>query len=156
MELLHAFRLHEEQKKKSRATKRRATMGAYIRYHSRAAPIVKLGGLSLTSSPQHGGSSQERKVTDLRYCTRNLITFSDPRIVPPFLQKHQTKPVPHEKSYCPVTRQPAKYIDPLTLTPYASCKAFKMIRDSFSAYEDMRQEGGESGGKKGRKKGTDD
>lgn len=55
LELLHAFRLHEEHKKKTRATKRRATMGAYVRYHSIAAPIVKLGGLT-AASPQHGGA----------------------------------------------------------------------------------------------------
>ena len=161
LELLHAFRLHEEQKKKTRATKRRATMGAYIRHHSIAAPIVKLGGLS-SNSPQHGLSGSDHKVTALRYCTRNFVTFSDPRIVPPFLQKHSTRISPAEKLYCPVTRLPAKYMDPLTGTPYATSKAFKAIRDSFASYEELRQEqhqggaSGDGGSKRTRKKATED
>ena len=159
LELLHAFRLHEEQRKKSRATKRRATMGAYIRYHSIAAPIVKLGGLT-ASSPQHGSHpGTDHKVTNLRYCTRNFVTFSDPRIVPQCLQKSTNKVNIPEKLYCPVTRLPAKYIDPLTGTPYASSKAFKMIRDSFAAYEEVRHDQGtgsaDSGSKRNRKKAND-
>jgi len=161
LELLHAFRLHEEQKKKTRATKRRNTMGAYIRYHSIAAPIVKLGGLS-ANSPQHGITGSDHKVTALRYCTRNFVTFSDPRIVPHFLQKHHPKIQPAEKLYCPVTRLPAKYMDPLTGTPYATCKAFKTIRDSFAVYEEMRQgehqgsSSGDGSAKRTRKKATED
>ena len=159
LELLHAFRLHEEQKKKSRATKRRSTMGAYIRYHSIAAPIVKLGGLS-ASSPQHNlQSSSDHKVAALRYCTRNFVTFSDPRIVPDFLQRGAQKVHAPEKVYCPVTRLPAKYTDPLTGTPYATSKAYKMIRDSFAAYEEVRHDqgvtSGDSASKRNRKKVMD-
>ena len=157
LELLDAFRRREEQKKKRKATKR-SHMGAYIRYHSIAAPIVKLG-MGTSSSPQHGGIT-DHKVTALRYCTRNFITFSDPRIVPSFLQRGNKSSAP-EKLYCPVTRLPAKYMDPLTLTPYATTKAYKMIRESFAAYEELRRQelqgAGDAGvGKRSRKKATED
>jgi len=146
--LLDAFRRKEEDKKKTKATKR-LQLGPFIRYHSMATPVtvLKVGGIQ--NSPQNS----EHKITT-RYCTRNFISFSDYRTMPSCLQR--SKPIsPPDKLYCPVTRLPAKYTDPITQTPYATAKAFKTIRESYAAYEDMRQDEPVQG-KRSRKKATEE
>ena len=46
-----------------------------------------------------------------------------------FPEKRSKPPV---KQFCPVTRLPAKYFDPITHTPYATLQAFKIIREAYA------------------------
>ncbi|KAF8562781.1 hypothetical protein P879_11972 [Paragonimus westermani] len=73
-------------------------------------------------------------------CCRNLITFADsnclrkafPRTATPL--PDPTCPVPNpphprrRMQICPISGLPARYLDPLTLTPYANLAAFRVLR----------------------------
>ena len=37
-----------------------------------------------------------------------------------------------ERKYCPITGMLAKYFDPVTQTPYANLRAFKIIRETMN------------------------
>lgn len=62
-------------------------------------------------------------------CERTFITFTDEKVFRDcFPHKRPKAPI---RQYCPVTRLPAKYFDPVTRTPYSTAKAFKLIRDAY-------------------------
>lgn len=63
-------------------------------------------------------------------CERTFITFTDERIVKDCFTQRKHKPPVHQ--FCPVTRLPAKYFDPVTQTPYATLQAFKIIREAYA------------------------
>jgi len=62
--------------------------------------------------------------------SRNFLIFTDTSKYPSeyFPSVRLQKP---KRRLCPVTRLPAKYIDPLTRTPYATPFAFKVIRTRY-------------------------
>ena len=62
--------------------------------------------------------------------SRNFLIFTDTSKYPSeyFPSVRPQKP---KRRLCPVTRLPAKYIDPLTRTPYATPFAFKVIRTRY-------------------------
>ena len=65
-------------------------------------------------------------------CSRTFITFTDEKIFKTtFFRKREKVP---GKQYCPVTKLPAKYFDPVTATPYANAQAFKIIRDAYQQH----------------------
>ncbi len=82
------------------------------------------GSLSLEgqSSPQAQQSLKQ---------SRNFLIFTDTNKYPseyfPGVRPLKSK----QRRLCPVTRLPAKYIDPLTRTPYATPFAFKVIRTRY-------------------------
>jgi len=81
---------------------------------------------------------EERAVTDSKEnCERTFITFTDERIVKDYFTQKRHKPPVHQ--FCPVTRLPAKYFDPITHTPYASLQAFKIIREAYA--QQLQNEG---------------
>lgn len=59
--------------------------------------------------------------------SRNFMIFTDTNNFPSayFPRAKRTRP---RRKLCPVTGLPAKYVDPLTCTPYATPYAFKVIR----------------------------
>lgn len=63
-------------------------------------------------------------------CSRTFITFTDDKVFQEVFP--QTKKKPPQKLTCPVTRLPAKYFDPVTMTPYATAQAFKFIREAYA------------------------
>ena len=63
-------------------------------------------------------------------CERTFITFTDERIVKNYFPERKHKPP--LRQFCPVTRLPAKYFDPITNTPYATLQAFKIIREAYA------------------------
>ena len=63
------------------------------------------------------------------YCSRTFITFTEePTFHEVFKYSKVKAPI---KQYCPVTRLPAKYFDPITKTPYANAQAFRLIREAY-------------------------
>ena len=64
-----------------------------------------------------------------KYC-RNFLIFTDTLNYPSafFPSKKPRKP---RKRFCPVTGLPAKYMDPLTGTPYTTSHAFRIIRNRY-------------------------
>lgn len=61
--------------------------------------------------------------------SRNFMIFTDTNRFPSaYFPPRATKPTRPRRKLCPVTGLPAKYIDPLTHTPYATPFAFKVIR----------------------------
>jgi len=71
-------------------------------------------------------------------CSRTFITFSDEVVYRQYFpSRRKLRSV--SKSTCPVSGLPAKYFDPVTRIPYASTKAFKVIRQSFHKDTDLDQ-----------------
>lgn len=61
--------------------------------------------------------------------SRNFMVFTDTNNFPSaYFPPAPTRPPRPRRRFCPVTGLPAKYIDPLTRTPYATPFAFKVIR----------------------------
>ena len=68
-------------------------------------------------------------------CSRTFITFTEESTFNEhFPQKRISAPV---RQYCAVTRQPAKYMDPVTRLPYSSVASFKALRKTYENYETM-------------------
>ncbi|KAL5016487.1 hypothetical protein ScPMuIL_006076 [Solemya velum] len=124
----------ELEKKKSRIQKQ-VYKGPLLRYHSLTMPLIEElpGELEINVD---GDSNESNKRSDDRVsptgerCSRTFITFTDERIFRDCFPQKKLKPT--VKQYCPVTRQPAKYFDPITQTPYATIKAFKYIRKAYA------------------------
>ncbi|XP_041355699.1 vacuolar protein sorting-associated protein 72 homolog [Gigantopelta aegis] len=130
---LEDFRKLELEKKKTRVTKQ-VYRGPVIRYHSVTMPVVE----ELYAEPEinvEGESSVElpRKCEEVKCvtkCSRTFITFTDDAIYQDLFAKKREKYAP--KQICPITRQPAKYFDPITQTPYATLHAFRCIRVAYA------------------------
>ena len=72
------------------------------------------------------------------YC-RNFLIFTDTKNFPSEFFP-TSKPQRPRKRFCPFTGLPAKYIDPLTGTPYATSQAFKIIRNRYVSEGEQRCE----------------
>lgn len=70
-------------------------------------------------------------------CSRTFITFTDDRTFKEYFP--QKKPKLSQKQYCPVTKLPAKYFDPITQTPYATAGAFRLIREAYAQQQAERK-----------------
>nr|CAD7606117.1 unnamed protein product [Timema genevievae] len=68
---------------------------------------------------------------------KTFITFSDETLYKSTFPKIQ--PVIPERKVCPITKMPARYIDPVTQLPYASMQAFKIFRQAY--YHQLEQRG---------------
>lgn len=66
---------------------------------------------------------------------RNFLVFTDTARFPSayFPPCSSSRPQKRRRRFCPVTGLPAKYIDPLTHTPYATPFAFKVIRLRYAS-----------------------
>ncbi|KAL3869240.1 hypothetical protein ACJMK2_041947 [Sinanodonta woodiana] len=124
----------ELEKKKARVQKS-AYRGSMIRYHSTTMPLIEdittemeinVEGDGEQSKKEEPANSKEN--TDK--CSRTFIIFTDERTFKDYFPKKKIKPP--NKQYCPVTRLPAKYFDPVTNTPYATIQAFKLIREAYA------------------------
>ena len=78
--------------------------------------------------------SEDSNQTSSEKCSRTFVTFTDERVY----KKHfpQKRPRMSMKQYCPVTKLPAKYFDPITQTPYATLAAFKVLREAYAQQEE--------------------
>ena len=64
-------------------------------------------------------------------CERTLITFTNRQHFRRVFAPYRNPPAAVEKKICPVTKLPAKYMDPLTKTPYRDAAAFRKIREVY-------------------------
>lgn len=66
-------------------------------------------------------------------CSRTFITFSDDATFEEWFPQVRPPKVP-VREVCPVTHRPALYRDPVTDIPYATARAFKIIREAYKKY----------------------
>lgn len=124
---LEAFTRLEAERMKVKERKT-VLQGPLVRFHSVSMPLIKTLSGSSTESESGTDISEKETQSQEKYC-RNFLVFTDTKSFPScFPSKKQTRP---KRLFCPITGLPAKYIDPLTNTPYATPQAFKIIRNRF-------------------------
>ncbi|XP_074661626.1 vacuolar protein sorting-associated protein 72 homolog isoform X2 [Tubulanus polymorphus] len=152
MKSLEEYTRLELEKKRSRVTKQ-VYRGPVIRYNSTTMPLIEqlpsnepeinVDALSptepikeipfsteqTTEQTQPGQTEKTKLPPTTAKCSRTFITFTDDKTFAEVFHHKKSRPPPRQ--YCPVTRLPAKYFDPITLTPYATAQAFKAIRDTY-------------------------
>ena len=139
-----------EQEKKQVKEKKRVLKGPFIRFHSVTMPVIselepshdrtttaEPVANSVSETPNHTPSEQQQQQQQQdqeqqqqqHYC-RNFLVFTDTSSYPSayFPTDRPAKP---KRLVCHVTGLPAKYIDPITGTPYATPQAFKIIRTRY-------------------------
>lgn len=79
---------------------------------------------------QSGRQSLSTQQPVIQKQSRNFLIFMDTNNFPSEYFP-SVKPMKPKRRLCPVTQLPAKYIDPLTRTPYATPFAFKVIRTRY-------------------------
>ncbi len=85
-------------------------------------------------------ASQPKPLPPLQRQSRNFLVFTDTNNFPEEYFPLSNKPARPRRKYCPVTGLPAKYIDPLTRTPYATPFAFKIIRMKYVSEAEQKCE----------------
>uniref|UniRef100_A0A2K6UQ81 Vacuolar protein sorting-associated protein 72 homolog n=1 Tax=Saimiri boliviensis boliviensis TaxID=39432 RepID=A0A2K6UQ81_SAIBB len=92
------------------------------------------GGLdpapSVSALTPHAGTGP---VNSPARCSRTFITFSDDATFEEWFPQGRPPKVP-VREVCPVTHRPALYRDPVTDIPYATARAFKIIREAYKKY----------------------
>ena len=84
--------------------------------------------VNVESSVQPVGTEQAEPQQQ-RYC-RNFLVFTDTVNFPSAFFP-TSKPQKPRRKFCPVTGLPARYVDPITGTPYATSQAFRIIRNKY-------------------------
>ncbi|XP_033096446.1 vacuolar protein sorting-associated protein 72 homolog [Anneissia japonica] len=128
---LKAYQLLEESRKKQKFTKQ-VYKGPTIKYRSMSMPFVQEIAPETNSHDivvDNDSMSRTRSSTEQKKCSRNFITFSDVNTYNEYFTHKKMRS--HGKQICPVTRLPAKYLDPITNIPYATIQAFKLIRETY-------------------------
>nr|CAD7461510.1 unnamed protein product [Timema tahoe] len=154
---LEKYQKLEMEKKKLRPVKK-SYEGPIINFHSMRMPLIL--EVKRDESPitvDEGEETSQRKDTKENddvynyllkqeqsfkenageFCERTFITFSDETLYKSTFPKIQ--PVIPERKVCPITKMPARYIDPVTQLPYASMQAFKIFRQAY--YHQLEQRG---------------
>ncbi|XP_046392351.1 vacuolar protein sorting-associated protein 72 homolog [Ischnura elegans] len=73
-------------------------------------------------------------------CERTFITFMDEQVFHDiFPQKMPKSPT---KAFCPLTRLPARYFDPVTELPYCNLQSFRILREAY--YQQLEGKGDRS------------
>lgn len=128
---LKVYQQMEAEKKKVKTHKKVYT-GPKIRFHSLTMPLIEELPSPSTDNVVNVDATGTREdvVATHKKCSRNFITISDDKLYPKLFPRKSGRPP--TKLYCPVTRMPAKYIDPVTSIPYATKKAFKIIRETYA------------------------
>ena len=143
---LEMFTRLEEEKKQVKE-KKRVLKGPFIRFHSVTMPLISelepshdrttAAEPAANSVPEHPHPTpseqqqqqQQQDQEQQHYC-RNFLVFTDTLSYPSAYFPADRPPKP-KRSVCHVTGLPAKYIDPITGTPYATPQAFKIIRSRY-------------------------
>lgn len=80
-----------------------------------------------------------------RRCERTFITFEndiDEKVFKSIFPA--PKKPPKFTPVCPITKLPAKYLDPVTQLPYRNMQAFKIIREAYHQYLEVKMENSEN------------
>ncbi|KAK4474398.1 hypothetical protein MN116_001557 [Schistosoma mekongi] len=143
----------EIEKKKARIQKT-VNSTPMIRYHSFTVPIIEeqhnIYGVS-ASNDEPIIRAGPIITNPSAKCSRNLITFANdvcfrdsmPETITPLPEPGCPAPAPirpeRRLRICPITGQPARYLDPLTLTPYANLAAFRVLRRLYSIHLETKK-----------------
>lgn len=156
IESLEKFKQMEIEKKKVRPTKR-VNLGPIIRYHSLSMPsIMEVRTITNDRNDEDGQQDEEARPSRATKRSRIEVVAKDPkdRIERTFITFENdindeyyddlfpSKPrkLKRRDDYiCPLTKLPAKYIDPVTKYPYRNMQAFKIIREVH--YQLLEQQG---------------
>lgn len=133
-----------EADKKKQVHKKRKCPGPIITYHSVTVPLIgELGpkeenvdieGLDpAPAAPASAPRSGTSPTVPPACCSRTFITFSDDATFEEWFPQGRPPKVP-VREVCPVTHRPALYRDPVTDIPYATARAFKIIREAYKKY----------------------
>ncbi|XP_052824369.1 vacuolar protein sorting-associated protein 72 homolog [Octopus bimaculoides] len=165
---LETYQRLESEKKKCRVQKT-TYKGALVRYQSVTMPLIEelpqslhnnepeinvedvsgVDSISLktetkgenddpSKSPE---KSKHSKQVSGPKCSRTFITFTDDKTFREYFPQTRAKPASaSSRTLCPVTRQPAKYFDPITQTPYATTTAFKVLREALVIQQEQSVE----------------
>ncbi|KAB1260188.1 Vacuolar protein sorting-associated protein 72-like protein [Camelus dromedarius] len=133
-----------EADKKKQVHKKRRCPGPIITYHSVTVPLVGEPGPreenvdveGLDPAPTASALTPRAgtgPVIPPARCSRTFITFSDDATFEEWFPQGRPPKVP-VREVCPVTHRPALYRDPVTDIPYATARAFKIIREAYKKY----------------------
>lgn len=120
-----------EAEKKMVKERKDVIQGPVVRYLSVSMPLiadVDAPAVKVEDS-QPPAPHVSQKAAAEKYC-RNFLVFTDTKSFPAAYFPAD-KPARPKKLFCAITGLVAKYIDPLTGTPYASPQAFKIIRNRY-------------------------
>ncbi|XP_054282787.1 vacuolar protein sorting-associated protein 72 homolog [Macrosteles quadrilineatus] len=117
---LEKYQKMELERKKSRSVKKVYT-GPTIKYHSISMPLIAEDGTTIEG----------------RY-ERTFITFSDADTMAESLPPSIPPKLP-AKQLCPITRAPARYLDPVTQLPYCNPATFRILREAY--YQQLEARG---------------
>lgn len=92
-------------------------------------PSVTQNQTTVTAHSNIQTTSTEQAESQQKYC-RNFLVFTD-TVNFPSAYFPTTRPQKPRKKFCPVTGLPARYVDPVTGTPYATSQAFRIIRNKY-------------------------
>ncbi len=127
---LQMYRKLEAEKKKTKFHKQ-TVKGPFIRFHSMLMPEIVRDNLRQSGDNSTGISVDIHPPQPTQRCSRNFITFSEEAVFKKYFPKNRNRPP--SKQLCPVTRQRAMYLDPITNIPYANKQAFKVIREAYES-----------------------
>lgn len=143
---LERFRKMEIEKKKVRPTKRRGS-GPIIRYHSMSMPASvepasRTKTISTSSANTNGDMVMDMEIDMPATLTvnnesrnrieRSFVTFEND-LDNECYDGIFNRPAAKKKTemICPLTRLPAKYVDPMTKLPYRNLQALKIVREAY-------------------------
>ncbi|OQR67203.1 vacuolar protein sorting-associated protein 72-like [Tropilaelaps mercedesae] len=133
---LERYQQLEQEKKSVRA--KQPLKGPMIRFHSVSMPLIEEVDPPIGEVVDARG---ELRVASVGRCMRNFVTFPDDATLKKLFP--QTKPKPATKNFCPISRQPARYFDPVTHIAYANLQGYRVLREAYynqlESKGDMRQ-----------------
>lgn len=146
---LERFKRMEVEKKKVRPTKRIFT-GPIVRYHSLSMPktadnkvsghqrkrnsnsVISLNGDIDMDIESNNKTGYTDSLSLCKRIERTFVTFENDVNDEYFSSIFNKSDVKSKTdSVCPLTRLPAKYIDPLTKVPFRNIQALKIIREAY-------------------------
>jgi vacuolar protein sorting-associated protein 72 len=139
---LESYQRLELERKKARIVKH-TYKGPIIRYHSMSMPLIEelpddWEGLCVEQDGEELVEKIDKSsVRSNERCSRNFITFTDEATFKDYFVK--VKPKVPQRNFCPITRLPARYYDPVTQMAFANLQAFKVLRDAY--YQQLEQKG---------------
>jgi len=132
---LEAYTRLEAEKKKVKE-KSHEIKGPFIRFHSVVMPLIV--DINKEKSRQHTEGEEGIIKSEEKY-SRNFLVFTDTKSFP-HQYFPQSKPKVAKPQFCQITGLPARYVDPITKTPYATANAFKVIRNQYVSQEEQKCE----------------
>ncbi|XP_047026405.1 vacuolar protein sorting-associated protein 72 homolog [Helicoverpa zea] len=96
--------------------------------------------VNIENVPKEEKPAKKNKKDNIKYYERTLLTFENDINDEAFRSCFpEPRPRKHRQMLCAVTKQPARYIDPVTKLPYSSVDAFRIIREAY--YQQLEARG---------------